>query len=118
MAALESERALLQRQVGVKVISFDEMWTYEGARRGDKRNSRWIWTAVVEERNGNRWMDFEVGDMSETTFLRLLERLPDTDCYGIDAYGVYGCLHVNKRKVGKGGAGTGTRDCIRHCAVS
>ena len=44
------------------VISFDEMWTYVGVRRGEGRRSVWIWTAVVEERDGERWMDFEVGD--------------------------------------------------------
>ena len=31
-----------------KVISFDEMWTYVGVRRGERRRSVWIWTAVVE----------------------------------------------------------------------
>ena len=73
---------------------------------------------MIEECDGSRWIDFEVGDRIEATFLRLLDRLLDSECYEPDAYGVYGCLPVNKRKVGKGGAGTGTRDCIRHCAVS
>ena len=48
-----------------KVISFDEMWTYVGVRRGEGLRSVWIWTAVVEERDGERWMDFEVGDMGD-----------------------------------------------------
>ena len=104
MAAPESERARRRSQVGVKVISLDEMWTYAGARRGAKRNSRWIWTAVAEDALGNRWNDFEVGDRSESTLLRLLERLPDAASYSSDAYGAYGCLPVNKHRVGKGGA--------------
>ena len=45
----------------VKTISFDEMWTYLGVRRGKKRQSVWIWTAVVEEWDGSRRSDFEVG---------------------------------------------------------
>ena len=57
---------------------------------------------VVEDASGNRWKDFEVGDRSESAFLRLLDRLPDTACYSSDAYGVYGCLPVNRRRVGKG----------------
>ena len=50
-------------------------------RRKEKRNSVWVWTAVVEERDGSRWMDFEVGGRDEATFLRLLERLPDAERY-------------------------------------
>ena len=30
-----------------------------------------IWTAVLKDALGNRWNGFEVGDMSESTFLRL-----------------------------------------------
>ena len=107
MAAPESERARRRLQVGVKVISLDEMWTYVGVKRGAKRNSRRIWTAVAEDALGNRWKRFEVGDRSASTLLRLLERLLDAACYSSDAYGAYGCLPVNKRKVGKGGAVNG-----------
>ena len=55
---------------------------------GDARNSRWVWTAVLEYALGNRWKDFEAGDRSETEFLRLLDRLSDTERYESDAYGV------------------------------
>ena len=75
-----------------------------GARKAEKRNALWVWTAVVEERDGSRWIDFEVGDRSEATFLRLLDRLPDSECYETDAYGVYGTLPVNKHVVVKYGA--------------
>ncbi|MXY46793.1 MAG: IS1 family transposase [Chloroflexi bacterium] len=55
-------------QGAARVTSFvrcgDEMWTY------------WVWTAVVEAGDGSRWVDFEVGERSEETFLRLYERLP------------------------------------------
>ena len=80
------------------------MCTYVGVRRGGARNWRWIWTAIIGDALGNWWKDLEVGDRSEVTFLRLLERLPNTLRYSIDAYGAYGCLLVNKRRVGKGGA--------------
>ena len=101
---LDAERARLL-QVGVKVISLDEMWTYMGVRRGVARNSRRIWAAVVEGASGNRWKDFEVGDRSEVTLLRLLERLPDAERYSSDAYGAYGCLPMNKRKGRQGRGG-------------
>ena len=91
-------------QVGVKVIALDEMWTYLGARVGEKRNDLWVWTAVIEERDGIGWMDFEVGGRDEAALLRLLERLPDAESCSSNAYGAYGCLPVNKHRVGKGGA--------------
>ncbi len=105
MVKLSVQRA--SRQVGqscARVISFDEMWTYVGARRRDKRRSVWIWTAVVEESDGRRWVDFEVGDRGEKPFLRLLERLPDARIYETDAYRVYEWLPTNRHKVGKYGA--------------
>ena len=70
-------------------IALDEMWTYLGARKEEKRNDLWVWTAVVEERDGSRWMDFDVGGRDEAAFLRLLERLPNAERYETDAYGVY-----------------------------
>ena len=85
-------------------IALDEMWTYLGTREAEKRNALWVWTAVVEERDGSMWIDFEVGDRDEASFLRLLERLPDAQRYETDAYGVYGTLPVNKHVVGKYGA--------------
>ncbi len=105
MVKLSVQRA--SRQMGqscARVISFDEMWTYVGARRRDKRRSVWIWTAVVEESDGRRWVDFEVGDRGEKPFLRLLERLPDARIYETDAYHVYEWLPTNRHKVGKYGA--------------
>ena len=100
---LRSERKRRRERKGVaKVISFDEMWTYVGSRRRGKRNSVWIWTAVVEEEDGSKWMDYEVGDRSEKTFLRLYERLPDAKKYRSDEYNVYGWLPRNLHKVGKG----------------
>ena len=80
------------------------MWTYVGVRRGAARNSRRIWAAALEDAQGKRWKDFEVWDRSESTLLRLLERLPDAESYRLDAYGAYGCLHVNKNWVSKGDA--------------
>ena len=87
------------------VVSCDEMWTYLGARRGEQREERWIWTAVVAEADGNRWVDFEVGDRSEGPFLRLYARLPEAELYCSDAYAVYpGWFPPDRHVVGKGGA--------------
>ena len=34
---------------------FNEMRTYLGVQRGKKRQSAWIWTAAVDERDGSRY---------------------------------------------------------------
>ena len=52
-------------------IALDEMWTYLGARKAEKRADLWVWTAVAEERAGSRWMDFEVGGRDESNILAL-----------------------------------------------
>ena len=75
-----------------------------GARRRGIRRDVWVWTAVVEEEGGRRWVDFEVGDRTEETFLRLYERLPEAKQYRTDAYRVYGWLPHDRHVVGKGGA--------------
>ncbi len=79
------------------------MWTYLRVRRGPKRNSQWVWTAVVEWPDGSRSLDFEVGDRSEATFLTLCDRLPRAESYHSDAYDVYQWLPRSHHKVGKGG---------------
>ena len=53
-ASVRKIRGINADEPEVKTISFDEMWTYLGVRRGKKRRSVWIWTAVVEERDGSR----------------------------------------------------------------
>ena len=85
-----------------KVISFDEMWTYVGVRKGERRRSVWIWTAVVEENDGERWADFEVGSRGSETFMRLYARLPRAEKYRSDAYEAYGLLDPDSHVVGKG----------------
>ena len=52
----------------------------------------------------SRWVDFEIGDRSAETFLRLYERLPEAQLYGMDAYRVYGWLPADHHEVVKGGA--------------
>ena len=42
----------------VPAIYFDEMWTYQRARRGQKRQEAWIWTAVIKLSDGRRRVDF------------------------------------------------------------
>ncbi len=71
-------------------------------RGGEKRQEAWVWTAVVEEEDGGRWVDFEVGDRSETTFLDLFDRLPEAQRYVSDAYRVYEWLPRNRHVAGKG----------------
>ena len=67
----------------------------------------------MEERDGSRWMNFEVRGRDESTFMRLLERLPDAERYETDAYGVYGALPVNKHVVG--GAAMSASDIVPIC---
>ena len=90
--------------VPAAVISCDEQWTYRKIRWGEGRDDLWIWTAVVEERDGQVWVDFEVGDRSERTFLRLYERLPEALRYCSDGYPVYLWFPQDRHLVGKGGA--------------
>ena len=47
-------------------------------------------------------MDFDVGDRSEATFLRLCERLPEAERYRSDHYRVYEWLPANRHQRGKG----------------
>ena len=91
-----------RRTKPARVISLDELWSYVGVRRGKKRREVWVWTAVVEEGDGRRWVDFEVGDRSEATFLKLYERLPEAQRYVSNAYRVYEWLPRNRHVVGKG----------------
>ena len=86
------------------MIAYAEMWTYQQARHRDQRQDWWIWTAVVEEPDGRRWADFEVGDRSENTFQKLYARLPDAELHRSDAYRVYqSWLPPIQYMVGKGG---------------
>ena len=85
------------------MAALDEMWTYVRGRRGEKRQSIWVWTAVWEDQDGSCRADFEVGDRSETAFLRLYEGLPEAERYCSDGYEVYGWLPSDRHEVGKGG---------------
>ena len=78
------------------------MWTYLGVRRGKKRRSAWIWTAVVEEWDGSRWADCEVGRRDMATFLRLLRRLPKAAKYRSDRYEAYSVPPLILHVKGKG----------------
>ena len=46
-ASMRKIRGINSDEPQVKTVSFDEMWTYVGVRRGENRQSVWIWTAVV-----------------------------------------------------------------------
>ena len=87
------------------VIAWDEMWTYQKARRQGKRPELWVWTAVVEEDDGRRWADFEVGSRGAEPFLRLYARLPEAKLHRSDGLRVYReWLPAGRHVVGKGGA--------------
>ncbi len=101
-ASVRKIRGMDTRRGRAKVISFDEMWTYVGVRKGERRRSVWIWTAVVEENDGERWADFEVGSRESETFMRLYRRLPRAEKYRSDAYEAYGLLDPGSHVVGKG----------------
>ena len=58
---------------------------------------------MVEESDVRKWVDFEVGDRPEATFLRLYERLPEGERYRTGACQVYGWLPTNRHVAGKGG---------------
>ncbi len=75
-----------------------------GARRQGKRREVWIWTAVVEEPDGRRWVDFTAGDRSEATFLRRYARLPEAELYRSDHYAVQEWLPRDRHLAKKGGA--------------
>ena len=92
-----------QRWGIVPAISFDEMWTYQRARRGKKRQEVWIWTAVMScLMVGGAWT-LRWATAVGRTFLRLYERLPEAERYYSDDYGVYGSwLPAERHIVGKG----------------
>lgn len=50
----------------VKAISIDEMWTFVGK----KENEVWIWSVVVEFKDGRVEKYLFVGDRSLETFLK------------------------------------------------
>ena len=81
--------AVAAEQQSAATAACDELWNYRGVRRGERRESRWIRTAVAEK-DGQRWVDLAVGDRSENTFLRWYDRLPATAAvYCSGSYAVY-----------------------------
>ncbi|HIK36803.1 MAG: hypothetical protein NZ901_01745 [Geminocystis sp.] len=54
-------------------MSFDEVWTYVKARKGEKRKSVHIWNAV-KFKDGREKTVFEVGDRNGKTFLEPYEK--------------------------------------------
>ncbi len=70
---------------------------------------------MVAEKDGRRWVDFEVGNRSAAPFLRLYERLPEAERHCSDRYAVYGWLPANRHEVGKYGPVNWNEGCIRGC---
>lgn len=89
------------------------------ARCGKGRQDCWIWTVVMVEADGRRRVDFEVGNHSEATFLRLYARLPRAKRYYSDAYRMYRAwLTPGQHVVSKGGAASWNEGLLRYGAVS
>ena len=103
MAIRRKQRQVESHRRPARAISLDEMWTYQGARRGPSKNTQWVWTAVVEWQDGSRSVDFEVGDRGEATLVKLCEHLPLADTYHTDGYEPYTWLPRDRHRVGKGG---------------
>ena len=57
---------------------------------------------MVKEAGGSHRADFEVGDRSETPFLRLREWLPEAELYRSGAYPVYQWFPPERHVTGKG----------------
>ncbi len=57
------------------------MWTYVGCRRGEKRDSKCIWTCIADGK-----FLFEMGSRSEETFLRFFEKIPEAEIYYTDNF--------------------------------
>ena len=109
----------LHRQLSrAATVSFDEMWTYVGARRGENRRSVRIWTAVVEEWDGSRWADFEVGGRDMETFVRLLRRLPKAAKYRSGHYEGVQPLASGKSRKGEGQRGEPERGLHSNLSVN
>ena len=87
------------------------MWTYLKVRKGKKRNSLWIWTAVIDKKK----VLFEVGERGEETFLRLYEQLPEASSYYSDGYKVYHWLPSDIHHEGK--FGPVNRNEAKHSAL-
>ena len=78
--------------------SLDEMWTYQNARHGDKRDSLWIWTYYTLN-----FVWFCVGHRDEATFEPFYEEMPKANTYYTDDYSVYGeVIAQGRHQPGKG----------------
>ena len=57
-----------QDSVRASMAAFDDMRTYLGIRRGERRQDLWICAAGAEERDGIRWRMYEVCGRDESAF--------------------------------------------------
>lgn len=85
------------------------MWTYVRCRRGVGRDSKWIWTCVVDGK-----FLFEVGLRDEETFLRFYDKIPEAEVYYTDNFKVYDWLPVSRHVKGKSGKLKTNRNEGRH----
>ena len=101
-----------QDSVRASMAAFDDMRTYLGIRRGERRQDLWICAAGAEERNGIRWRMHEVCGRAGTSrrFARLLDRLPGADRYESDALSGVRVAAARRHVIGKGGAANRMRD--------
>ncbi len=113
-ASVRRMRGIQRRRPPASVISFDEMWTYLNTRSGEGRSSVFIWTAIVEESDGTRWADYEVGGRDAETFMRLRRRLPGAAVYHrSDDYSVYASCLPSERHVAEKGEAVNRNEGLR-----
>ena len=67
-------------------IALDEMWTYLGVRKEEKRNDLWVWTAAVEERAAGTsplscgcWSVCRMRSVTRQTYMECMGRCRSTN---------------------------------------
>ena len=95
-------RGIDAERAAAKALSFDEMRSYVRIRKGKRRRSARVWTAMAEEADGSARFDFEVGDRDLPTFYRLLRRLPPAQKCRSDGYEALGIFPPGAASGGRG----------------
>jgi insertion element IS1 protein InsB len=94
---------VLQTLFVLNKVSFDEMWTYVKYRKGEKRTSIWIWTAILHVKN-KKFKLFFVGDRDVESLKSFISKMPKFNRSFSDDWTAYHTLfkHSKSHKFGKG----------------
>jgi IS1 family transposase len=96
--AYQHGQQTVKSKKSVQECSVDEMWTYQNARHGQKRDSLWIWTYYSLS-----FVWFCVGHRDQATFEPFYEDMPKANTYYTDDYDVYAeVIAQGRHQVGKG----------------